>query len=240
MNPSTRSCCTTAGALALLCSILPGQELRVLDGVVVTTATYDTARGRIVAIGQDLETREYDGARWQIAPQPLPTQLQDVQIVFDPVRRRTLACRAPLARPLSVEEYDGIQWRPIAATGAPPERHLFSCVFDSQRAQLVLVGGYFGGGVPTNETWTFDGAAWTHHTSGVMPPGIISPSLCFDSARGKTVLFDGSALQGPQTGDWDGTTWSQLVTATVPPVMTRSSVISGFRFTQLGSRAAMW
>ena len=30
-----------------------------------------------------LETvREYDGARWQIAPQPLPTVLQDVQVVL--------------------------------------------------------------------------------------------------------------------------------------------------------------
>lgn len=218
MTTSTRSCCTATGALALFCSILPGQELRVLDGLGAYTATYDAARGRIVAIGQHLETREYDGARWQIAPQPLPNERQSVRLVFDTAWRRTLACRSPFGSPLSIEQYDGIAWRPIAASGAPPERHGFACTFDAQRRQLVLFGGDFVGGVTSNETWTFDGASWTQHTAGVMPPASNSAVSCFDSARGKTVLFDGYGAQVPETWEWNGATWSRVVTTTIPTV----------------------
>ena len=125
----------------------------------------------------------------------------------------------------------------------PQPRQRAGMVFDSQRGVTVLFGGNNGGTTSFNDTWEWDGSAWTQRFPAVSPPS--SRLLAYDSARGVAVLvasngtweWDGVAwtlrstqpvsgnhiahdparartvLLGSDTKEWDGVTWTTLPTA---------------------------
>src|SRR5690606_35154812 len=63
-----------------------------------------------------------------------------------------------------------------------------------------------------DNTWEYDGVAWTlRDTVGAQ---LLQPSMAFDVVRGQCVLHDPSPPLG-QTFTWDGTSW-QLVSSAQP------------------------
>ena len=85
-------------------------------------------------------------------------------------------------------------------------------VFDVERGQ-TLVYDHF------NETWTWDGAAWIHHTPTVTLPLRGKPAMAYDSIRKRAVLFGGATWDGnlADTWEWDGATWVETSPAISPP-----------------------
>jgi len=87
------------------------------------------------------------------------------------------------------------------------------------REVTVLFGGQYA-----NDTWEWDGVNWTQRTSAHTPLGRVTSVMAFDAARGKTVLFGGTAMPGGtwtllnDTWEWDGIDWTQLSPATSPVV----------------------
>src|SRR5881397_3980149 len=77
----------------LLVAAMPAQELRLRDGPHFPTSVTDTARGRIVVLGLDGDTREWDGQRWLRRPFASPRGFIPVfdMPVFDATTRRVLA-----------------------------------------------------------------------------------------------------------------------------------------------------
>src|SRR5258706_13626683 len=71
----------------------------------------------------------------------------------------------------------------------PGERFVCSMAYDSGREVAVFFGG-FGGVKVWNDTWEWDGHAWTHRADSG-PPARGSASIAYDSARAVTVLFRG-------------------------------------------------
>jgi hypothetical protein len=65
-------------------------------------------------------------------------------------------------------------------------------------------------------TWEWDGVSWTNKsTSG--PYGRSDYGMAFDSIRGKTVLFGGTAIYTTSdVYEWDGTTWTHPQPSTTP------------------------
>jgi hypothetical protein len=70
-----------------------------------------------------------------------------------------------------------------------------------------------------NDTWEWDGTSWTDVTPAMSPPGRRYPSLSYDPARKRVVMFGGvNATQASfnDTWEWDGTAWTEVVVPAPP------------------------
>lgn len=117
-------------------------------------------------------------------------------------------------------EFDGTTWTQVATAVAPSPRRWSAMVFDLVLGTCVLFGGSSGGTTFLNDTWTWDGAAWIQLTPATSPSPRARGWLEYDSTRGRAIYFGGkdstAATALGETWSWDGATWTQLPTATVP------------------------
>jgi hypothetical protein len=125
-------------------------------------------------------------------------------------------------------EWNGSTWSLAVTTQRPSGRVDHGLTFDGTRVIL------FGGGVPSlssiqifNDTWAFDGNAWTQLAPTNAPSPRMGAAMAYDSARGRIVLFGGlDALQQyADTWEWDGVGWSQVAPATIPPARSHSEMV---------------
>lgn len=113
--------------------------------------------------------------------------------------------------------YDGSNWTNAASATSPPGRRDFAMASDIARGVIVL----FGGSGPLGDTWEFDGSNWSNVTPASSPPARLGHVMAYDVARGVTVLFGGTGNPNlppvfMDTWEWNGTTWTQVVTASAP------------------------
>lgn len=101
-------------------------------------------------------------------------------------------------------QYSAGTWTQIAASGPQVGLQDHGMVFDSGRGVWVLYGGSYGAFVFTtsDETWEFDGTAWTMRSPLATPGGLTGHGMCFDRARNVTVAY-----LGQQLFEYDGLTW---------------------------------
>lgn len=104
----------------------------------------------------------------------------------------------------------GGAWGQSPATG-PSARINAGMAYDSARSRTVLFGGrtLVSPATFSNETWEFDGSAWSLITPAASPPATEGLLLAYDSTRQRTVLVANSA-----TWEYDGATWTQQADAT--------------------------
>jgi RHS repeat-associated protein len=92
--------------------------------------------------------------------------------------------------------------------------------YDAKHGVILLFGGD-GGSSFQNDLWQYDGASWTMLTPPVKPPGRYWANFVYDEIRQVSFLWGGVApgSQGAWTDmwQWDGTNWTQLHPATMPP-----------------------
>ena len=196
---------------------------------------FDDARGRGVVFGgwdnTNLlgDTWEYDGTTWtNVSPAVAPSPRRYHAMVYDARRGRVVLFGGAdlVAAFTDTWEYDGATWTQIPTTTAPSLRYHATIAYDTVRARIVLFGGSNATGLPLADTWALDGATWTQLATPVAPPARSRASLTFDARRDRLVLFggfDSTAVSGSVTGqclgdtwDFDGTTWTQVVTALAP------------------------
>jgi hypothetical protein len=91
------------------------------------------------------------------------------------------------------------------------------------RRCIVLHGGQINSPATLfNDTWEWDGTAWTQLFPANSPARRQFPRAAFDVGRGRMVLFGGYVVDFPALGyftdtwDWDGTNWT-LRTFVLPP-----------------------
>lgn len=174
----------------------------------------DTARGRVVAIG-DLhgphadETWEWDGSQWQLrAMTPPPAGREGAALGYDPIRRRVvLFGGADVSQPggaVSLNdtwEWDGVVWRAVPTFGRPVGASWDPVLlFDPTRNTLVLFHDAYW------NPWTFDGTTWAGLGGG---PGFPFAGVATDPHRRRMVYLE-SGLYGPRTFEWDGNDWTQF------------------------------
>jgi len=188
--------------------------------------TFDTARTRFVVVS-GARTLEWDGGSWQTRATPhAPPSRFGMTLAYDSVRRRTLMFGGFEDTPVgpvlanTLWEYDGIDWVMRNAVG-PSGRIGQAMAFDAARGRLVLFGGN-DGNQDLGDTWEWDGTVWTQSTPAVAPVARKGTAMAFHAATGQTVLFGGLAAQlaPPVLSDtwaWNGTAWTSLAPATVPP-----------------------
>jgi hypothetical protein len=114
--------------------------------------------------------------------------------------------------PLTIWGWNGTQWQKVAE-GGPPGRILGGAAYDEQRNMLVVYGGRpVELGKCSQETWEWDGEAWTQKEA--QPPTACDHvKMVYDAANGQTILFSGLDLsENPvnETWAWNGEEWKLL------------------------------
>lgn len=120
-------------------------------------------------------------------------------------------------------------------TELPPQlrnREGHTMVTDDVGGVTILFGGTIDPGTSTyaNDVWTFDGSTWTEQASVNPPPARKGHAAVFDSARGKMVIFGGSAhvagstVSLNDTWEWDGVSWTQVNTTMQPTARERHTM----------------
>ncbi|MBI1189992.1 MAG: hypothetical protein GC200_04830 [Tepidisphaera sp.] len=110
-------------------------------------------------------------------------------------------------------------WSQVPGSGPSPRQSL-AMAYDSARDRVVVFGGQDPDYNLLNDTWQFDGAAWTQATPAHAPAGRDRAAMAYDPARHAVVLFGGRNENYEILGDtwqFDGTDWSQIVTPGAPP-----------------------
>lgn len=119
--------------------------------------------------------------------------------------------------------WDGTTWTlQSLGTRHPPERSSAHMAYDSNRQEIVLIGGSSGTYYSDTHngklaTWLWDGAQWS--TRRTAPSSTAGHRMAYDSVRNRIVLFGGVVNSGVlgQTWEWDGVAWERKFPATSPP-----------------------
>ncbi len=111
-------------------------------------------------------------------------------------------------------EWNGSVWTQRTVTGPRPlARTKHAMAYDSRRGVVVLFGGIDPANTAFDDTWEWNGSAWTLGHGGGGPPNSPLPrfdhAMAYDIARGVTVLFGGDQSQSP-TWEWNGTGWTRV------------------------------
>ena len=103
----------------------------------------------------------------------------------------------------------------------PSARSGAAMTYDSTRQRVVLFGGVSSSGL-LNDTWEWNGTAWTQRSPATSPSARSDAEMTFDSGRNVAVLVGGTTAAGAamDTWEWNGTNWSLRSPATTPPVRT--------------------
>jgi cysteine-rich repeat protein len=207
---------------------------------------FDEMRGVVVLFAGDLW--EFDGTDWtRHATAHIPTSASEgLRMSYDSTRHRIVALDGGSLGSSETWEYDGIDW--TQAKSFPLPLRAESMTFDSTRGRVVVFGGSVPHGMADrddlNNTYEFDGMTW----HGVMPVGPIPSrreraTMTYDPHRRRVVMFGGLRLTTipintteilKDAWEFDGTSWSPLLTAAIPPPSP-----SGMSFDATRSRIVM-
>jgi hypothetical protein len=112
---------------------------------------------------------------------------------------------------------------------APSARANATFAFDVDRRVMVL----FGGGTSNlvngfDDTWTWDGQAWTQQHPAHRPPGTSYAAMAYDVIHHRMVLYEPAPSESvpPQTWTWDGADWTQQSPAHTPPTRIEAAMAS--------------
>lgn len=204
---------------------------------------YDSARDRTVLFGgcddgvtlnhMLADTWEFDGAVWRnLTPVagPNPDARMSMGIVYDPSRQRVVLFggQNTTGRLRDTWEWDGAVWEsrtPADPAASPPARSSHTLAYDSLRHRVILFGGsgaVSGAAGYLQDTWAWDGVAWTQLTPAAgapNPPTRTYFGLAYDDARDRLTLQGGRAGTSGGLGatndtwEWNGNEWANVTPA---------------------------
>jgi len=185
-------------------------------------AVFDAARGVVVMFGGydgtsylD-ETWEWDGRDWALrTPAHKPPALGGHALAYDPGRERVVLFGGfdGFTSHDETWEWDGTDWQDKTPPTKPAARWGMGFCFDIGRGVCLMFGGRLDGtGIFYNDTWTWNGGAWTRLSPPESPSERVGTSMVYDPTRDRIVLFGGLHYLGPpyergDTWEWDGATW---------------------------------
>lgn len=202
-----------------------------LSSALAYAMAYDAARGRVVLFGgknifdePNDETWEYDGMAWtRITPTGAsPSARADHAMAYDAARKRVVLFGGFAGGTSRGDTWtwDGKTWTEVTPPGSSPApRHAHAMTYDAARRRVVLFGGSLVPNAGVNDTWEWDGAAWTEITpaDSSRPSPRFVPGMAYDAGRARVVLYGGSyynaaaqtVLSLGDTWEWDGATWTE-------------------------------
>jgi PKD repeat protein len=156
-----------------------------------------------------------------------PGAREGAQMAYDPSTQQVILFGG-LARNRSLADtwaFSGGRWTNLTPSLnlSPPARYKGGMAFDTADNYLVLFGGNGGSLTYLNDTWAWNGSAWSRLNSTVSPGPREDVALTYDAADGYVVLFGGEAPSGLLTNDtwtFNAGQWTNLtssIRAAPPP-----------------------
>lgn len=153
---------------------------------------------------------------------------EDFQVVYDEARDELVLfggqSRSPRDELDHTYTFDGSGWtRKRPETSPPATDEGFAMAYDSFNELVVL---YVGNLFTIYSAWTWNGSDWTEINKPDPERAFQRVAMAYDKARGQIVLAaqDYSSDQ-LTTFTFDGTTWTEEQTATVPTLNNRISLV---------------
>jgi hypothetical protein len=220
---------------------------------------YDGAAGNIVLFGGSNansngifynDTWIWDGTTWtQQFPAISPPVRQFGAMAYDAATRTVVLFGGfdGYTNPLGdTWTWNGLtkSWTQHFPATSPSPRQPAMMAYDDATKTVVLFSGSDGSSDYTsfNDTWTWNGTAWTQQFPASIPSPREQAVGAYDALLGSVVLFGGVDGPGGELNDtwiWTGTNWQQLHPAAVPtgrwvagmdydPIAQRLLLFSGF------------
>ena len=120
--------------------------------------------------------------------------------------------------------WDDANWTQENPAHSPPKRFLPSMAYDAADGKVVLFGGVSSTShnldATLSDTWVWNGTDWTQEHPAKSPSARALPSMAYDAADGKVVLFGGGSVPPasiPINGCGTGPTGNRNTRPTVRP-----------------------
>jgi putative cell wall-binding protein len=208
-------------------------------------AAYDANTGQFILFGgaNANETWQWTGVEWkQLAPASSPQASDEnfgqCSMTYDATRKVLMLL---VADPNTIDDmwiwtWDGTNWNRSADLPAPALAQGVHVVppinYDADTGEDVVFVGLTGPCEPvggshsetcteTDQTWSWDGSAWSQSTAAGSPKPGISYTASYDAATRQLVMFNGQPNSGPEVDSIDSpTTWlySSRGSSSVSPV----------------------
>ncbi len=198
---------------------------------------YDSSRGRVVLFsgynGTYLDdTWEWNGSTWtKVTPTGVgPGGRYRHAMAYDSSRGRVVLFGGFNGSILDLNdtwEWNGSTWTNVTPAGAMPDaRNGHAMAYDSSRGRVVLFGGGVYFGLNMQDTWEWNGSAWTNVTPAGSPSARTEHAMAYDSSRGRLVLFGGYVLEPDMQETWEfnGSTWTNVTPAGSPSARTEHAM----------------
>ncbi|MGE3174036.1 MAG: hypothetical protein AB7O97_15525 [Planctomycetota bacterium] len=196
------------------------------------------------------DTWRWDGHRWsRLLPTPAPPGRTEPATAFDLLGSRSLLFGGGVGAQVLDDfwAWTGTAWARLP--NGPPGRYGAGLASDLLRGEVVLFGGattgLFQAGALLDDTWVFDGTAWSQRFPTARPGGRHAPAMEQDLSTGNVVLFGGrtgttAADQLADTWLWNGVQWSPRATPTTPPALMMPSLVFAWERSRLQLLGSEW
>ena len=167
---------------------------------------YDSAHGQVVLFGGTTagnsgligDTWVWDGSTWaQKTTQNGPPAALLPAMAYDTAHGRVVMFGGNTSAGVlnATWLWDGSVWTQETVQTSPSSRYGAMLDYDSAHSQIVLFGGLStaGGNINLlNDTWFWNGSAWTQQITQNSPPARAASAMAYDSTNGVSVIFGGN------------------------------------------------
>ena len=172
--------------------------------------------------GTGTSTWGWNGTTWSVLTTKGPAARKDMQMVYDAATQSIVLFGGFSSTGHGYSDtwtFDGT-WHKQAPTNVPTTVLGYGMAYDAANQTVVMAGGERTS--QNGMTWVWDGSDWHGNRSVPYPStalGLTDPTMAYDPVLGKIVLFGGitGLVDQATTWEWDGSTWTEVATATTPP-----------------------
>ncbi|HSY51506.1 MAG TPA: kelch repeat-containing protein [Thermoanaerobaculia bacterium] len=199
---------------------------------------FDTDRQKVVMFCSDSSTWEFDGAAWTQfdSSKTAPPAHEWGSLAYDQSLKKTVFFGGFDPSNNSYLDqtwtYDGTSWTQV--TKNPPTSRSHASIWYDPTLKKTLIYGGIGRLTSTDrltrysDMWSFDGTGWTAVVPAATPGMRYGALTAIDPTTNHALIFGGIRVDTDPTNnqvqvyandmwDWDGTKWTQINTAAVPP-----------------------
>ena len=198
-------------------------------------AAFDTDRQKVVMLCSGSSTWEYDGTTWTQydSTKTAPPAHRFSSLVYDQSLKKIVFFGGFDGSYLDQTwTFDGSAWVQVKKNPAPSRSHT-SMWYDPILKKTVIYGGL--GRITANDRltrysdmWSFDGTGWIEIKPATTPGMRYGAEIAVDPKTSHAFVFGGIRLDidananqvqvyANDMWEWDGTNWTKVTTAVVPP-----------------------
>lgn len=148
-------------------------------------SAFDSDRG-VTVLSRGGQTWEFDGAVWTLIPTLGAPPVNDLA-AYDAARRKVVLLAATTWE--YNPEADPPTWMDTGLSGPPTSAAAMA--YHRALGRVVLFGGR-SAAMNHDDTWIYDGTAWSRLTTSIAPPWTDSPTLIDDPGNRRLLLVGGA------------------------------------------------